>query len=155
MSDDRRLLSRVPLAVPTLLVAAASVLLWLASSSMLHLTHHRHTNEPDLDPDSWSSNGSRWSLPLRWLTQDLHHYAFYFRRWATRRVNERRTVVLQLVGLYGLAATLALNGYRVEVLLLWLVPARLSLDLLAWGCPHRPHQHPRARGPLRHHPHPG
>ncbi len=116
-----------------------------AAFRMLHLTHHRHTNEPGLDPDFWSGEGSWWSLPLRWLTQDLHYYTHYFQRWATRPKAERRAVVFQLVVLYGAALTLALSGYGLEVLVLWLLPARIALALLAYGfdyLPHRPHQVP-------------
>ena len=205
-ANTKKLLGRVPMAWPTLLVSGATIAVWLGASAlalagvlplwlaallnglaaffaftpmhdashksvsnqpwvnelvghasgvllaapfaafrMLHLTHHRHTNEPGLDPDFWSGEGSRWSLPLRWLTQDLHYYHHYFQRWATRPKAERRAVIAQLCLLYGAALALSFAGFGLQVVVLWLLPARIALAFLAWGfdyLPHRPHQVP-------------
>ncbi|MEQ9322234.1 MAG: fatty acid desaturase, partial [Polyangiaceae bacterium] len=63
----------------------------------VHLEHHKHTNEPERDPDFWSGTGPTWMLPLRWLTQDLHYYVLYFEALRRRPVRERREVLASLV----------------------------------------------------------
>jgi fatty acid desaturase len=109
----------------------------------LHLEHHKHTNDPERDPDFWSASGPRWLLPLRWLSQDLHYYALYFRVLRKRRRHEAAEVVVTLVGLYATVAALVASGHGLEALLLWLLPARLAVGMLAFAfdyLPHRPHQ---------------
>ena len=41
---------------------------------LLHLKHHSHVNDVELDPDHWSAKSF---LPLRWMTQDIYYYYFY------------------------------------------------------------------------------
>jgi beta-carotene hydroxylase len=109
----------------------------------IHLTHHKHTNEPDLDPDHWSGRGPRILLPLRWLTQDLHYYALYVRMRRPRA--ERLESYLTLVLLVAIAIALAATGHGRTVLLGWLLPARLAIGVLAFAfdfLPHRPHTTP-------------
>lgn len=109
----------------------------------VHLEHHKHTNEPEHDPDYWSGKGPTWMLPLRWLSQDLHYYVLYFEALDRRPVRERREVLSSLVLFYGAAVALALAGYLIPVVLLWLVPARLATAMLAFSfdyLPHRPHR---------------
>jgi beta-carotene hydroxylase len=111
----------------------------------LHLMHHKHTNEPDDDPDFWSGRGPRWALPLRWLTQDLHYYVVYARRMKEREHAEVLEVWGTLAAFVALAVGLALAGFGAEVLALWLLPSRLATAALAWGfdyLPHRPHTVP-------------
>jgi fatty acid desaturase len=106
----------------------------------LHLEHHKHTNDPDLDPDYWSGRGPRWLLPLRWLTQDLHYYVVYLRRPRPRR--ERVEVVLTFAALIAVAGALVARGHGREVAC-WLGSARLAIGVLAFSfdyLPHRPHR---------------
>ncbi len=108
-----------------------------------HLAHHRHTNEPGLDPDHWSGRGPAWLRPLRWATQDLHYYARVVRLWRQIPVAERRETVVSVALIAAAAGGVwAIAGG--EVLLLgWIVPARLAIFLLAFSfdyLPHRPHR---------------
>lgn len=108
----------------------------------VHLEHHKHTNDPVRDPDHWSGRGPAWLLPLRWLTQDLHYYVLYFRVRNSRPRRERLETLLTFGALYGSAIALVATGYGMEVLLLWLLPARAAIVLLAVAfdyLPHRPH----------------
>jgi len=107
----------------------------------LHLTHHRFTNEPGADPDFWAGTGASWQLPLRWLTQELHYYAWYFARWSSRPRAERLSLILSL-GTQAIAAVLV---FTPGVLFYWIVPAKLASALLAFSfdyLPHRPHSVP-------------
>lgn len=109
----------------------------------IHLTHHRHTNDPERDPDFYSGTGPTWQLPLRWLTQDATYYSVYFRadrpRW--EKAEAIGTVVSMLAVIVVLGSTL---GWTV-VVLGWLLPARLAIAALAFAfdyLPHHPHEVP-------------
>jgi beta-carotene hydroxylase len=107
----------------------------------LHLEHHKHTNEPDADPDHWSGRGPALLLPLRWLTQDLHYYAAYVRR--RRPGRERLETLATLAIVAGAAITLTALGHGAIALYGWVLPARLAVGLLAFAfdyLPHRPYR---------------
>jgi fatty acid desaturase len=113
-----------------------------AAVRYIHLEHHKHTNEPDADPDHWSGRGPVWLRPLRWLTQDLHYYAVYVRRARRRPVREQLEVAATLAAFVGIAIALAATGHGRAVLFGWVVPGRLAIGVLAWAfdyLPHRPH----------------
>lgn len=110
----------------------------------IHLEHHRHTNDPQRDPDWWSGVASSpWWLPLRWATQDLHYYVRYLRVWSSRPRSERWCTGLTLGAMVGMAGWGTALGHGDVVLLLWIVPARMAVMLLAWlfdYLPHHPHE---------------
>lgn len=109
----------------------------------LHLEHHRHTNDPQRDPDVWHGGGRRWTLPLRWAVVDLSQYAFYFRTWRSRPTAERVETVLALVAIASAAAWGFASGHGQAVLWAWIIPSRVALFTLAFAfvfLPHRPHQ---------------
>lgn len=107
----------------------------------VHLEHHKHTNEDGADPDAWSGGGRRWTLPLRWLTQDLHYVGWYARAGRPRR--ELVDATLSFGAMLALAGGLLAAGYGREVLLFWVLPSRLAVGVLAFAfdwLPHRPHR---------------
>lgn len=107
-----------------------------------HLTHHKHTNHTENDPDMWSASGPVWSHPLRWLTQDIGYYFHYLRVWRKRPVKERVETVVTFLALTALAGVIAGSGYGLELVALWLIPARLGIAILAFlfdYVPHHPH----------------
>lgn len=122
-----------------------SVLFVAAWSSLptfrfVHIEHHRNTNEDRrTDPDAWSELGPSWLLPLRWLTQDLYYFRFYIPLMPRR---PRAEVGEQLVVLVGVAAAitgLVATGHGWELLVIYLIPQRLGIGLLAWWFDWLPH----------------
>ena len=123
---------------------------WLSSFPLLvpfpafrhiHLTHHKHTNHPTLDPDMWSGRGPAWLRPLRWLTQDGHYYRHYVGTGRPRK--EKALVALSMMVGGALMVFFCATGHGLDLLLFWVLPARLAICLLAFAfdyLPHRPHQ---------------
>mgnify|MGYP001432395665 CR=1 FL=1 len=105
----------------------------------VHLEHHRHTNDPERDPDFYAGRGPRWSLPLRWLTQDLHYYWIIVTRWRQRPAAERLEVVVNVLTIAVVVAGLLASGHGLTLLLVWLVPVRLAIAALALTFDYLPH----------------
>ncbi|WP_158880653.1 fatty acid desaturase [Amycolatopsis anabasis] len=108
----------------------------------LHLEHHRNTNaDPRTDPDAWSSHGPAWQLPFRWLTVDAWYARCYLARTGTRPPAEvAETTAVALLALGGFTALIA-TGYGWELLVVYLIPQRIGLVLLAWWFDWLPHHH--------------
>ncbi|KWW99344.1 Electron transfer protein FdxB [Carbonactinospora thermoautotrophica] len=106
----------------------------------IHIEHHRNTNEDiRTDPDAWTSHGPAFQLPLRWLTIDFWYAAFWLSRIRRR---PRREVVETLVLVAGSAAGLVVaiaSGHLWELAVLYLVPQRIGLFVLAWWFDWLPH----------------
>ena len=109
----------------------------------VHLEHHKHTNDHEKDPDYWSGRGQKWTLPFRWMTQDLYYYVIYLRKWNSRPLFERWETILTLIILYGSVLILCASGYALPTLALWVVPSRVAQFLLGYTfdyLPHKPHE---------------
>jgi ferredoxin-NADP reductase/fatty acid desaturase len=106
----------------------------------VHLEHHRHTNGgPADDPDGWATQGRWWQLPARWLTLDFAYARFYLARVQERpHAETTETMAMLTLGLGGFAAALA-TGHGGELLLLYLIPQRIGLGLVAWWFAWLPH----------------
>ena len=106
----------------------------LASYSMfrfIHMQHHRFTNDHDgQDPDAYTSNGPAWSWPLRWATLDLSYIRFYLPRLGTRPRAERVESAATLVIALGVLTAFALLAGLVPLLLLVILPTRLTVAFL-------------------------
>ncbi|MEU8633359.1 fatty acid desaturase [Amycolatopsis sp. NPDC048633] len=130
------------LAVP--FVAAYSA---FPSLRYVHGEHHRHTNGPADDPDAWTSRGPRWQLPLRWLTLDVAYARCYLTRLRCRPPQELAEALVVLSAALSAAVGLVATGHGVELLLVYVLPQRLGLGLLAWAFGWLPHHGLPAAGP--------
>lgn len=127
-------------------ICASILLVRFQAFRQLHQRHHRFTDEPSKDPDSWTSIGPRWQLPLRWATTDLNYYREYDPCSLNIPVSENRLSYLSAVLLIGILASLLLLGYWRQVVFLWLIPARISLFCAAYVADFLPHM--RAKVPI-------
>lgn len=118
----------------------------------LHLAHHKHTNEPEKDPDFWSGKGPWFMLPIRWLTQDFY-YSYISLTSVKETSKSRKTEVLGTLGVfYGTALWMGVTGHLEGVIWAWIVPSRLASAILALMfdyLPHRPHHTTAATDPFR------
>lgn len=118
------------------------------SLRFVHGEHHRHTNASvRTDPDAWTSRGPGWQLPLRWLTLDLSYARCYFARLRSRPPYELAETLVVLAAALSAAAALVASGHGVELLVVYLLPQRLGLGLLAWSFGWLPHHGLPAAGP--------
>lgn len=115
-----------------------------------HFKHHRHTNEPGVDPDLWSGEGPRWSLPLRWATAELRYVVIILRDWSQIPRAQQMSIGATVGGIVAAYALCWVAGYGVEATLYWLIPSRLAVLWLAFAfnyLPHHPHDVVQAHNP--------
>lgn len=123
----------IPLALP------------LSVLRLTHYEHHRHTNDPELDPDYPMNAASPRAAFFRAIVKGQPRYERYgaaLQRLGTPAA-KRATLhaMLTKVGLYGILAALAWSGYVWEALLLWWLPLKIGGTYinfyLSWA-PHHP-----------------
>lgn len=119
----------------------------------LHYAHHAHTNDLVRDPDSWSGKAkTRAGIFARWLVMDLHYLVRYLFEIRTRPRGEVVASVLGVAVMWGSWAILIATGHAVELLVCWLIPARiaiLTLSIVFDWIPHHPRSATGAEDPYR------
>ena len=107
--------------------------------SFIHLEHHRWANDPAHDPDSFASSATGWQTPLRWLFMDGPYVAFYTRHRKGRPRGEVVETSLFMVFTVGLIVTTIFTGTFWLLVLVYLIPERIALFVLAWWFDWLPH----------------
>lgn len=116
--------------------------LWVTYPLMryIHIEHHRNTNEdPRFDPDAWAHTGPVWQLPFRWLTIDAWYSRFCLPRLRRRPRREIAGLVLNETLLVASVVALVAFGYGRDFVVIYLIPQRLALGILAWWFDWLPH----------------
>lgn len=116
-----------------------SPLISFESFAFIHIEHHRHTNDGDDDPDHFVSGAAGWQLPLRFSVMDLPYLRFLARNWGSRPRSElAETAALMGVTLAAIAAA-AFTGHFWQLAIVYLVPERIAVFVLAWWFDWLPH----------------
>lgn len=125
-------------------VSAVSLFIPYPIFKLLHLQHHSHTNNPELDPDYWVATRNPIKLLIKIFTIILSYYYHILFKPKTS-VKKARYKVLYTIGFYFIIL-LTINHYTGNGLLLfyiWISSATISLAILAlcfdW-LPHTPHK---------------
>lgn len=116
-----------------------SPLISFKSFSFIHIEHHRNTNDGDSDPDHFVSAAPWWQLPIRFPAMDVPYIGFLIRNLRRRP----RTEILETVALMTVSVTVivaaALTGQLWTLALIYLIPERVAMFVLAWWFDWLPH----------------
>ncbi len=118
-------------------------------AKLTHMEHHRHANDPELDPDYSTSAPGPWSALWRGIVNRQPGAKGGFNAYGRLLTNmgtpeAKQALLLALiyrVSFYGILTVLAWSGYAIEAALLWWLPRHLALSyiyfFLSWA-PHHP-----------------
>ncbi|MEG9224671.1 fatty acid desaturase [Aeromicrobium sp. Sec7.5] len=116
-----------------------SPLISFTSFAFIHIEHHRNTNDGENDPDHFVTGGPRWQLPVRFALMDLPYIGFLIRHVRSRP----RAEVLETVSLVAVTTSVvvaaALTGHFWTLAVLYLIPERVAVFVLAWWFDWLPH----------------
>lgn len=115
----------------------------------LHLLHHKYTNDPVNDPDSFAGAGPSYTLPFRWMLMECKQYTNYFPKLLSfqRPHFESIITLFTIIGYVAVAVVGFKRGYGKVLWYGWVLPGRIAISLLAFAfdyLPHRPHDVPRS-----------
>ena len=105
----------------------------------IHIEHHRNTNDDDHDPDHFASHGRWWQLPVRFAAMDAPYLAFYLRNRERRPRRELAETGALMALSIAVVATTLLTGSFWLLLVIYLIPERIALIVLAWWFDWLPH----------------
>ncbi len=116
-----------------------SPLISYKSFAFIHIEHHRNTNDGANDPDHFVSGAPWWQLPVRFVMMDVPYLTFLVRNVKRRP----RAEVLETLFLIAISAALILTvgftGHLWTLALLYLIPERVAVFVLAWWFDWLPH----------------
>ena len=96
----------------------------------VHNQHHIHANGP-MDPDIFEHSAKWWQIPFKWSCFDAY-YIYYFFKYGQKVLKKHFVNLVTYYTLLTIAVIVALYmGYGYEILMLWFIPTRISLFLIA------------------------
>ncbi len=120
-------------------MAFVSPLIAFGAFGFIHIEHHRHTNDHANDPDHFASHGKWWQLPFRFAVMDVPYVGFYARNLRRRP----RAEVIETAALLTIAvtviATCVVTGNFWLLAVIYLIPQRIAMTVLAWWFDWLPH----------------
>ena len=114
-----------------------------------HMLHHKHTNDPELDPDYAFNKGDGWWETFKICiasyqpgTEQGTSYARAMQRLGTAEAGKavRDQIAIALLQL-GVLLTMAWYGMALEALLLWWLPVKLAVIYIRVYLSWLPHRH--------------
>ena len=116
-----------------------SPLISFKSFAFIHIEHHRNTNDDDNDPDHFVSGAPWWQLPFRFPLMDVPYLAFLVRNARRRPLAEVLETAALMVMSVAVIVACALTGHFWTLAVLYLIPARVAMFVLAWWFDWLPH----------------
>ena len=116
-----------------------SPLISFRSFAFIHIEHHRNTNDGANDPDHFVSAAPWWQLPFRFAAMDLPYIGLLVRNVRRRPRSEiAETVTLMTLTLTVIVGA-ALTGHLWTLAVIYLLPERAAMFVLAWWFDWLPH----------------
>lgn len=116
-----------------------SPLISFKSFAFIHIEHHRNTNDGDNDPDHFVSGAPWWQLPVRFPLMDLPYLTFLVRNIRRRPRAEVIETASLMSATVAVIVACALTGHFWTLALVYLIPARVAMFVLAWWFDWLPH----------------
>ena len=104
----------------------------------IHNQHHRHTNEPQFDPDFYAHKIDVFT-PIRWCFFDYYYTKFFLKQAGSVRRKFVPRLILQLTLIISIIAVSIYTQSFIEVLCLWILPTRVSSFLFVLVFSYLPH----------------
>ena len=116
-----------------------SPLISFSAFAFIHIEHHRNTNDDDSDPDHFVSAATYWQLPFRFPIMDLPYLSCLARNIKRRPRSEiAETAFLMSATVIAIAAA-AVSGHLWMFAVVYLIPSRVAMFVLAWWFDWLPH----------------
>ncbi|NML13152.1 fatty acid desaturase [Sphingobium sp. AR-3-1] len=96
----------------------------------VHNKHHSYANGP-LDPDRFEHESPWWQVPFRWTFFDGAYIHYFLKRGQSVRKRHGKELVLFYSGLLSLFVGAIYFGFGFELFMLWFLPSRITLFLIA------------------------
>ncbi|MFJ8912962.1 fatty acid desaturase [Amycolatopsis sp. NPDC102389] len=116
-----------------------SPLISFKSFAFIHIEHHRNTNDDENDPDHFVSGAPLWQVPVRFALMDVPYLGFLVRHWRRRPRAEVLETSFLLAASAAVIAAAAFTGHLWTLAVLYLIPERLAMIVLAWWFDWLPH----------------
>ncbi|MDR7085760.1 ring-1,2-phenylacetyl-CoA epoxidase subunit PaaE [Aeromicrobium panaciterrae] len=116
-----------------------SPLISFKSFAFIHIEHHRNTNDDENDPDHFVSGAPMWQLPVRFPLMDVPYLAFLIRNVKRRPRAEVLETVFLMVATITVIVICAFTGQLWTLALIYLIPERIAMFVLAWWFDWLPH----------------
>jgi ferredoxin-NADP reductase/fatty acid desaturase len=116
-----------------------SPLISFKSFAFIHIEHHRNTNDDENDPDHFVSGAPWWQLPVRFPLMDVPYLAFLVRNVKRRPRAEVLETVFLMSTTIAVIVACAFTGHLWTLAVLYLIPARVAMYVLAWWFDWLPH----------------
>lgn len=104
--------------------APMSLLRWV------HNQHHIHANGPD-DPDIFEHEAPWWQVPIRWTFFDAYYIYYFFKNGGKIMKRHAKSLIIFYSLVIPAATAAIVLGYGYEILMLWFIPTRIALFLIA------------------------
>lgn len=115
-----------------------------------HLDHHRHANDPELDPDYTSHAAGPWAALWRTVKERQPKGQRQNDYLASLERHDRQGLILLTLayklGFFAILFTLAWTGFALEAFFLWWLPLQIAMTYLVFYLSWAPHHPGTARG---------
>ncbi len=114
-----------------------------------HMIHHRFTNG-EKDPDHYV-HGSNWlSMIFRWMTFELYYVYYNLKSGNPRSLRAVKSGIPMFALTIIVFSTFCYLGYGLEATMLWLIPSRITIALIAGIFLWLPHLSEGKNGSIEH-----